>query len=221
MAHFAGLVAGGAHASPLPHADVVTTTTYKSLRGPRGALILTSDAKLAKRIDDAVFPGLQGTPLLHIVAGKAVALGEALKPEFRAYAAAVLTNARTLARRLQDRGYDLVGGGTDTPLMLVDLRGQGLTGDVAAPALDRAGITCNANPIPSDPKKMTYMSGLRFGVSACTTRGFGPVEFEAVGDLIVDLLEGMRANPSDSAALEAATREQARAITRRFPIYPD
>src|SRR5258708_3910741 len=221
MAHFAGLVAGGAHASPLPHADVVTTTTYKSLRGPRGALILTSDAKLAKRIDDAVFPGLQGTPLLHIVAGKAVALGEALKPEFRAYAAAVLANARTLARQLQDRGYDLVGGGTDTPLMLVDLRGQGLTGDVAAPALDRAGITCNANPIPSDPKKMTYMSGLRFGVSACTTRGFGPAEFDTVGDLIADLLEGLRRQPGDSAALEAATRERVRAITQRFPIYPN
>jgi glycine hydroxymethyltransferase len=221
MAHFAGLVAGGAHASPLPHADIVTTTTYKSLRGPRGALILTSDAKLAKRIDDAVFPGLQGTPLLHIVAGKAVALGEALKPEFRAYAAAVLANARTLARRLQDRGYDLVGGGTDTPLMLVDLRRQGLTGDVAAPALDRAAITCNANPIPSDPKKMTYMSGLRFGVSACTTRGFGPAEFDAVGDLIADLLEGLRQHPGDTAALEAATREQVRAITRRFPIYPN
>jgi glycine hydroxymethyltransferase len=221
MAHFAGLVAGGAHPSPVPHADVVTTTTYKSLRGPRGALILTNDAKLAKRIDDAVFPGLQGTPLLHIVAGKAVALGEALKPEFRAYAAAVLANARTLARRLQDRGYELVGGGTDTPLMLVDLRPQGLTGDVAAPALDRAAITCNANRIPSDPKKMTYMSGLRFGVSACTTRGFGPAEFDAVGDLIADLLEGLRRQPGDSGALEAPTRERVRAITRRFPIYPN
>jgi glycine hydroxymethyltransferase len=221
MAHFAGLVAGGAHPSPLPHADIVTTTTYKSLRGPRGAIILTSDKELAKRIDDAVFPGLQGTPLLHIVAGKAIALGEALKPEFRAYAAAVLANARALAARLQEHGYDLVGGGTDTPLMLVDLRRNGITGDVAEPVLERAGITCNANPIPADPEKLTHMSGLRFGASACTTRGFGIAEFNEIGDLIASVLNVVRDGPGDTGTVEAATMNRVRAITRRFPIYPD
>ncbi|HET6224584.1 MAG TPA: serine hydroxymethyltransferase [Dongiaceae bacterium] len=219
MAHFAGLVAGGAHPSPFPHADVVTTTTYKSLRGPRGAIILSNDPALAKKIDGTVFPGLQGTPLLHVLAGKAVCLGEALKPEFRAYAAAVLANARALAARLQRHGYRLVGGGTDTPLMLVDLREQGLAGEPAAQSLDRAGLTCNANPIPTDTKELKVMSGLRFGVSACTTRGFGVAEFEAVGDMIAGVLEGLRDAPADNSAAEQAVWAKVRTLTARFPIY--
>ena len=214
MAHFAGLVAGGAHADPFPHADVVTTTTYKSLRGPRGAIILSNDAALAKRIDNAVFPGLQGTPFLHILAGKAVALGEALRPEFRAYAAAVLANARALAARLQRHGFDIVTGGTDTPLLLVDLRRKSLTGDVAAAALERAGIIANMNPIPSDTADRKVMSGLRFGVSASTTRGFGVPEFETTADLIGETLAAI-----GDAAVEQSVLSRVHALTQRFPIY--
>jgi glycine hydroxymethyltransferase len=216
MAHFAGLVAGRVHPDPFPHADIVTTTTYKSLRGPRGGLILCNDETLARRIDHAVFPGLQGTPYLHVVAGKAVALGEALKPAFAAYAAAVLANARALAARLRHNGFDLVGGGTDTPLMVVDLRRHGLTGGAAAAALERAGIVANRNPIPSDAGDLRVMSGLRFGVSAATTRGFGAAEFEVVGDWIAEVLEAQRA---DAAAVEQAVLARVRALTRRFPIY--
>jgi glycine hydroxymethyltransferase len=218
MAHFSGLVAGGAHASPFPHADVATTTTYKSLRGPRGAIVLWNDEALRKRIDNAVFPGLQGTPFLHIVAGKAVALGEALRPEFRGHAAAVLANARALATRLQQHGFDLVGGGTDTPLMLVDLRRRQLTGAPAAHSLERAGIVANMNPIPSDAADLKVMSGLRFGVSGATTRGFGVAELEAIGDLIAQVLQGLRRG-GDNADVEAAVREQVRGLTARFPIY--
>jgi glycine hydroxymethyltransferase len=214
MAHFAGLVAGRAHADPFPHADVVTTTTYKSLRGPRGAIILSNDAAVAKRIDNAVFPGLQGTPFLHILAGKAVALGEALRPEFRAYAAAVLANARALAARLQRHGFDIVTGGTDTPLLLVDLRRKNLTGDVAATALERAGIIANMNPIPSDSADRKVMSGLRFGVSASTTRGFGTGEFETTADLIAETL-----TKAGDAAVEESVLSRVRDLTRRFPIY--
>jgi glycine hydroxymethyltransferase len=212
IAHFAGLVAGGVHPDPFPHADIVTTTTYKSLRGPRGAVILWNDEALTKPINAAVFPGLQGTPYLHVLAGKAVALGEALQPEFRAYAAAVLANARALAARLQHRGFELVCGGTDTPLMVVDLRRQGLAGDVAARALERAGIVANMNPIPSDAADRRVMSGLRFGVSAATTRGFGVPEFEQIGDWIAEVLEG--GPPAEQAVLP-----RVRALTRRFPIY--
>ena len=219
MAHFAGLVAGGAHAHPFPHADVVTSTTYKSLRGPRGAIILWNDEALRKPINNAVFPGLQGTPSLHIVAGKAVALGEALKPEFAAYATAVLANARALAQRLQQHGFDLVGGGTDTPLMLLDLRAKGLTGAPAAQSLERAGIIANMNPIPSDAADLKVMSGLRFGVSGATTRGFGLPEFEAVGDLIAEVLKGLRGNGADNSGAEQAVLERVRRITGRFPIY--
>ena len=222
MAHFAGLVAGGAHAHPFPHADIVTTTTYKSLRGPRGALILWNDEALTKRINNAVFPGLQGTPFLHIVAGKAVALGEALKPEFAAYAAAVLANARTLAQRLQRHGFDLVGGGTDTPLMLLDLRATGLTGAPAAHSLERAGIVANMNPIPSDAADLKVMSGLRFGVSGATTRGFGGAEFERVGDLIAQVLQGLCSSGGDNGdngPTERAVMARVREITARFPIY--
>jgi glycine hydroxymethyltransferase len=212
IAHFAGLVAGGVHPDPFPHADIVTTTTYKSLRGPRGAVILWNDEALTKPINAAVFPGLQGTPYLHVLAGKAVALGEALQPEFRAYAAAVLANARALAARLQHRGFELVCGGTDKPLMVVDLRRQGLAGDVAARALERAGIVANMNPIPSDAADRRVMSGLRFGVSAATTRGFGVPEFEQIGDWIAEVLEG--GPPAEQAVLP-----RVRALTRRFPIY--
>jgi glycine hydroxymethyltransferase len=221
MAHFAGLVAGGAHESPVPYADVVTTTTYKSLRGPRGAIVLTNDGALAKRIDVTVFPGMQGTPLLHALAGKAVCLGEAQKPEFRRYAAAVVANSRALAARLIEHGFELVTGGTDTALMVVDLRSRGLTGDVAATVLDRAGITCNMNPVPADPANAKVMSGLRFGTAAGTTRGLGTAEFELLGDLIAAVIDRLAAHRDDTGALEAATLAKVRELTRRFPIYPD
>ena len=219
MSHFAGLVAGGAHPSPFPFADVVTTTTYKSLRGPRGALILWNDEALRKPINLAVFPGLQGTPFLHIIAAKAVALGEALQPEFKAYAAAVLAHARVLAGRLQGHGFDLIGGGTDTPLMLVDLRGKGLTGAPAAQSLERAGIVANMNPIPSDAADLKVMSGLRFGVSGATTRGFGVAEFETTGDLIAQVLHGLRSHGADNSLAEQAVLERVRRITARFATY--
>ncbi|MFT3956055.1 MAG: serine hydroxymethyltransferase [Piscinibacter sp.] len=219
MAHFAGLVAGGAHESPFPHADIVTTTTYKSLRGPRGAIVLWNDETLRKRINQAVFPGLQGTPSLQIVAAKAVALGEALRPEFARYAAAVLANARALAARLQRHGFDLVGGGTDTPLMLVDLRAKGLTGAPAAQSLERAGLIANMNPIPSDSADLKVMSGLRFGVSGATTRGLGVAEFEAIGDLVAQLLDGLRTHPADNGEAEAKVRASVGEIAARFPTY--
>lgn len=219
MAHFSGLVAGGAHASPFPHADIATTTTYKSLRGPRGAIVLWNDEALRKPIHNAIFPGLQGTPSLHTVAAKAVALGEALRPEFKAYAAAVLANARTLAGRLQGHGHTLVGGGTDTPLMLLDLRPQGLTGAPAAQSLERAGIIANMNPIPSDPADLKVMSGLRFGVSGATTRGLGEAEFEVLGDLIASVLDGLRQHPADNRAAEATCRARVQALAARFPTY--
>ncbi len=221
MAHFAGLVAGGAHPSPLPHAHFVTTTTYKSLRGARGAIILTDDEGLAKKIDAALFPGLQGSPLLHAMAAKAVCLGEALKPEFKVYARAVLENARGLAAVLRARGFELVGGGTDTPLMLLDLRRQGLKGNAAAESLERAGLTCNKNAVPFDPERPMVTSGIRLGVSAVTTRGFGLAEIRTVGALIADVLDGLAADRGDNGAAEARAVEQVRALTRRFPIYPD
>jgi glycine hydroxymethyltransferase len=219
MAHFAGLVAGGVHAHPFPHADIVTTTTYKSLRGPRGAIILWNDQALRKRIDHAVFPGMQGTPYLHVVAAKAVALGEALRPEFAAYAQAVLANARALAARLQGHGFDLVGGGTDTPLMLVDLRSKGLTGASAAQSLERAGIIANMNPIPSDAADLKVMSGLRFGVSGATTRGLGVGEFELIGDLVAEVLEGLRRNAEGDADVEARVRDRVAGLVAAFPTY--
>jgi glycine hydroxymethyltransferase len=219
MAHFAGLVAGGAHEQPFPHADIVTTTTYKSLRGPRGAITLWNDEGLTKRINNAVFPGLQGTPSLHIVAAKAVALGEALRPDFAVYAAAVLAHARALAARLQHHGFDLVGGGTDTPLMLVDLRAKGLAGAPAAQSLERAGIIANMNPIPWDTVDLKVMSGLRFGTSGATTRGLGVAEFEAVGDLIAEVLEGLRRSPNDNSAVEHSVSARVAEIAARFATY--
>ncbi|MCZ6860080.1 MAG: serine hydroxymethyltransferase [Alphaproteobacteria bacterium] len=219
MAHFAGLVAGGVHPSPIPHAHVVTTTTHKTLRGARGGLVLTNDEVLAKKINSAVFPGLQGGPLMHAVAAKAVGLGEALDPSFRDYAQAVVDNARVLAAELLIRGFDIVSGGTDTHLMLVDLRPKGLTGNRTESSLERAGMTCNKNAVPFDPEKPTVTSGVRLGTSAATTRGFGVAEFRTVANLIGDVLDGLAANPEDNVAAELTARKTVGELCRRFPIY--
>src|ERR1700726_4922148 len=219
MAHFAGLVAGGVHPSPLPHAHVVTTTTHKTLRGPRGGMILCNDPEIARRIDSAVFPGLQGGPLMHVVAAKAVALGEALQPGFAAYARAVVENAQTLAATLEAAGLAIVSGGTDTHLLLVDLRPIGLTGRDAEQALERAGITCNKNGIPFDPQKPTVPSGIRLGSPAATTRGFGPAEFRRVGEWIGEVLRSLANNPGGDAATEQRVRRAVAALCARFPIY--
>ena len=220
MAHFAGLVAGGAHPSPFPHAHVVTTTTHKTLRGPRGGMVLTNDAALAKKIDSAVFPGLQGGPLMHIIAAKAVAFGEALQPEFRNYAAAVVENAKALATSLIDSGYDIVTGGTDNHLMLVDLRRRELTGKAAEAALGRANITCNKNGVPFDPQKPVVTSGVRLGTPAGTTRGFGVAEFRDIGRMIGEVLDGIAKNgPDGDAQIESRIKAEAIAMCHRFPIY--
>ena len=220
MAHFAGLVAGGAHANPLDHAHVVTTTTHKTLRGPRGGMILSNDEAIGKKINSAVFPGLQGGPLMHVIAAKAVAFGEALQPDFKSYAQAVINNAKVLAGTMIEGGLDIVSGGTDTHLMLVDLRPKGLTGKAAEAALGRANITCNKNGIPFDPEKPMVTSGIRLGSPACTTRGFGTAEFKQVGDLIIEVLDGLSKNGEEgNAAVEAAVKEKVIALTDRFPIY--
>ena len=222
MAHFAGLVAGGAHPSPFPHAHVVTTTTHKTLRGPRGGMILTNDEALAKKINSAVFPGLQGGPLMHVIAAKAVAFGEALRPEFRAYAHQVVANAKALGETLQQGGLDLVTGGTDNHLVLVDLRPKRLTGKAGEAALNRAHLTCNKNAIPFDPEKPMVTSGIRLGTPAATTRGFREEEFREVGRMIVEVLDGLaRANaPDANAAVEEAVRTRVQALCARFPVYP-
>lgn len=221
MAHFAGLVAAGLHPSPLPHADVVTTTTHKTLRGPRGGMILSNDEALGKKFNSAVFPGLQGGPLMHVIAAKAVAFGEALQPEFRTYSAAVMANAKILAAKLVERGCAVVAGGTDTHLALIDLTPKGLTGKDADEALERAGITCNKNGVPFDPLPPTKTSGIRVGSPAGTTRGFGLAEFAAIGDMIADVLDGLQANGEHgNAAVEAAVNGRVRALCARFPIYP-
>jgi glycine hydroxymethyltransferase len=220
MAHFAGLVAGGVHPSPVAHAHVVTTTTHKTLRGPRGGIVLSNDEELAKKIDQAVFPGQQGGPLMHVIAAKAVALNEALRPSFKAYAKAVVDNAKVLGETLKSRGFDLVSGGTDTHLMLVDLRSKGLTGKVAEAALGRAKITCNKNGIPFDPQKPMVTSGVRLGTPAGTTRGFGVAEFRHVGELIADVLDALAAKRADAdLATETAAREKVARLIARFPIY--
>ncbi len=219
MAHFAGLVAGGVYPSPLPHAHVVTTTTHKTLRGPRGGMILSNDADMGKKINSAIFPGIQGGPLMHVIAGKAVAFGEALRPEFKLYAKQVVDNARALADVLVRRGLDIVSGGTDSHLMLVDLRPKKLTGKAAEASLERAGMTCNKNGIPFDPEKPTITSGVRLGTPAATTRGFGVAEFKQVGELIGDVLDGLAANPDDNSAAEACARAEVTALCKRFPIY--
>jgi len=220
MAHFAGLVAGGVHPSPLPHADVVTTTTHKTLRGPRGGMVLTNDEAIAKKINSAVFPGLQGGPLMHVVAAKAVAFGEALRPDFKAYARDVVANAAALAATMVEAGLEIVSGGTDTHLMLVDLRPKKLTGKAAETALGRANITCNKNGVPFDPEKPTITSGIRLGSPAGTTRGFGADEFREIGDMIRETLDGLAANGDDgNEAVEANVRRRVKALTDRFPIY--
>ncbi|MBO6784554.1 MAG: serine hydroxymethyltransferase, partial [Alphaproteobacteria bacterium] len=219
MAHFAGLVAGGVHPSPLPHAHVVTTTTHKTLRGARGGMILSNDEDLGKKINSAVFPGLQGGPLMHVIAAKAVAFGEALQPSFKTYAQSVVENARTLAATLADGGLDIVSGGTDTHLMLVDLRPKSLTGDITEQALERAGLTCNKNGIPFDPEKPMVTSGVRLGSPAATTRGFGPAEFRQVGELIVEVLDSLSAKPDGDAQVEASVRRRVEELCARFPIY--
>ena len=220
MAHFAGLVAGGAHPSPLPHAHVVTTTTHKTLRGPRGGMILTNDEAIAKRINSAVFPGLQGGPLVHVIAAKAVAFGEALRPEFRDYAKAAIANAQALANRLKARGADVVAGGTDTHLALIDLRPLGITGRDADEALERSAITCNKNGVPFDPLPPVKTSGIRVGSPAGTTRGFGIAEFEEIGDMVADVLEALRdKGEHGDADVEADVRKRVRALCERFPIY--
>jgi glycine hydroxymethyltransferase len=221
MAHFAGLVAGGVHPNPLEHAHVVTNTTHKTLRGPRGGMIMTNDEAIAKKINSAVFPGLQGGPLMHVIAAKAVAFGEALRPDFKTYAAATIANAKVLAATLHERGADLVSGGTDTHLALVDLTPLGITGRDADEALERAAITCNKNGIPNDPLPPMKTSGIRVGSPAATTRGFGAVEFREIGHMISDVLEGLRQKGEHGdAAVEAEVRLRVRELCSRFPIYP-
>ena len=218
IAHYAGLVAAGVYPSPFPHADIVTTTTHKTLRGPRGGLILTNDAKLAKKIDSAIFPGLQGGPLMHVIAAKAVAFGEALKPEFKTYAEAVIANARALSDALQKAGFKIVSNGTDSHLMLVDLTPKGVTGADAEQALERAGLTANKNGIPFDPLPPVQTSGLRVGTPAGTTRGFGEAEFRQIGAWIGEVLDGLSAG-GDNTAVEQKVRGEVLALTKRFPIY--
>ena len=219
-AHFAGLIAAGVHPSPFPHAHVMTTTTHKTLRGPRGGMILTDDEALAKKFNSAIFPGLQGGPLMHVIAGKAVAFGEALKPEFKIYARQVVENARALADTLMSGGYDITSGGTDNHLMLVDLQRKGLTGKAAEAALTRADITCNKNGVPFDPQKPTITSGIRLGTPAGTSRGFGVAEFKQIGGFIIEVLDGLVARgEGGDAEVEAAVKRKVHALTDRFPIY--
>ena len=220
MAHFAGLVAGGVHPSPLPHAHVVTTTTHKTLRGPRGGTILCNDEEIAKKLNSAVFPGMQGGPLMHVIAAKAVAFGEALRPSFKLYVKSVIENAKALAETLNSAGFDLITGGTDTHLMLVDLRKKRITGKVAEIALGRAHITCNKNGIPYDPEKPFVTSGIRVGTPACTTRGFGIAEFRQVGAMIAEVLDVLsQKGAEEDAAVEASVRDKVKRLVGRFPIY--
>lgn len=220
MAHFSGLVAGGEYPNPLDHAHVVTTTTHKTLRGPRGGLVLTNDEKLAKKINSAVFPGLQGGPLMHVIAGKAVAFGEALKPSFKQYARQVIANAKALSESVQENGLDVVSGGSDSHVMLIDLRPKAVKGNATEEALGRAFITCNKNGIPADPEPPAVTSGIRVGSPACTTRGFGEAEFRQIGAWIGQVVEAL-ASGEDTFAVEARVRDEVMALTARFPIYPD
>ncbi len=221
MAHFAGLVAGGSYPNPLPYAHVVTTTTHKTLRGPRGGMILSNDEELGKKINSAIFPGLQGGPLMHVIAGKAVAFGEALQPAFKDYVQQVITNCRAMSQAIIDGGYAIVSGGTDSHLALVDLRPKGLKGNAAEQALERAYITCNKNGVPFDPEKPTVTSGLRVGSPAGTTRGFGEAEFTQIGQLMVRVLDALVDNPDGNAEVEGEVRDAVKALTARFPIYPE
>ena len=222
MAHIAGLVAGGAHASPTPHAHVITSTTHKSLRGPRGGLILTNDADIAKKVNSAVFPGLQGGPLMHVIAAKAVAFGEALRPEFKTYAAQVVANARAMADELMKGGIDVVSGGTDNHLMLADLRPKGVTGKATEKALGRAHITCNKNGVPFDPETPFVTSGIRLGTPAGTTRGFGEQEFRQIARWITKVVDGLATNGDEgNAAVEEKVKAEVKALCDRFPLYPN
>ncbi|WP_026940528.1 serine hydroxymethyltransferase [Hellea balneolensis] len=219
MAHFAGLVAGGTHPSPFPHAHVATTTTHKTLRGPRGGMILTNDEVLAKKFNSAIFPGLQGGPLMHVIAGKAAAFGDALKPEFKAYSQAVIDNCKAMAEALVEAGYAVVTGGTDTHLALIDLSPKGVKGRSAEKALGRAYITCNKNGIPFDKEKFTITSGIRVGSPAGTTRGFGTAEFKLIGELMAEVLDALAESPKGNPEVEASVRERVKALTAKFPIY--
>jgi len=219
MAHFAGLVAGGLYPNPLDHAHVATSTTHKTLRGPRGGLVLTNDGDFAKKIRSALFPGIQGGPLMHVIAAKAVAFGEALQPEFKSYARAVIDNAQALSSSLIEAGYAVVSGGTDTHLALIDLRPKGVKGNMAEQSLERAGITCNKNGVPFDPEKFTVTSGLRIGSPAGTTRGFGVAEFHEIGAMMAEILDGLAAGGDSNEAAEKTAAERVRALTARFPIY--
>ena len=219
MAHFAGLVAGGTHPSPFPHAHVATTTTHKTLRGPRGGMILTNDKKLAKKFNSAIFPGIQGGPLMHVIAGKAVAFADALKPEFKAYSQAVIDNCKAMAEALVDAGYAVVSGGTDTHLALIDLSPKGVKGNAAEKALGRAYITCNKNGIPFDKEKFTITSGIRVGSPAGTTRGFSTKEFKLIGQLMAEVLDALAENPEGNPEVEESVKERVKALTAKFPIY--
>ena len=219
MAHFAGLVAGGTHPSPFPHAHVATTTTHKTLRGPRGGMILTNDAKLAKKFNSAIFPGLQGGPLMHVIAGKAAAFGDALKPEFKDYSQAVIDNCRAMADALVAAGYAVITGGTDTHLALIDLSPKGVKGNAAEKALGRAYITCNKNGIPFDKEKFTITSGIRVGSPAGTTRGFGTAEFSLIGKLMAEVLDALAENPKGNPDVEESVKQRVKALTAKFPIY--
>ena len=219
MAHISGLVAAGVHPNPVPHAHVVTSTTHKTLRAGRGGIILSNDEALGKKINSAVFPGLQGGPLMHAIAGKAAGFGEALRPEFRGYIEQVVANAQILAETLVGRGLDIVSGGTDTHVVLVDLRPKGLTGNITEVSLEHAGVTCNKNGVPFDPQPPMVTSGVRLGSPAGTTRGFGTAEFVQIGNLIGDVLDGLAENPDDNSAVEARVRAEVRELCRAFPIY--
>ncbi|WP_321364337.1 serine hydroxymethyltransferase [uncultured Celeribacter sp.] len=222
MAHFAGLVAGGAHPSPFPYADVATTTTHKTLRGPRGGMILTNDVEIAKKVNSAIFPGIQGGPLMHVIAAKAVAFGEALRPEFKEYAKQVIVNAQALADQLMKGGLDIVTGGTDTHVLLVDLRPKDVTGKDTEKALERAHITCNKNGIPFDPQPPMVTSGVRLGTPAGTTRGFGEAEFRQIADWIVEVVDGLAANGEEgNAEVEAKVKAEVEALCEKFPLYPN
>lgn len=220
VAHYAGLIAGGSYPSPFPHAHVVTTTTHKTLRGPRGGMIMTNDADIAKKVNSAIFPGIQGGPLEHVIAGKAAAFKEALEPSFKAYAKDIVSNAKILAQTLVDGGLAIVSGGTDSHIVLVDLRPKGLTGKDVDLALEHAGITCNKNAVPNDPAPPMVTSGIRLGTPAGTTRGFGPVEWKEIGTLILEVVDGLKANgPEGNAAVEKTVRAKVKALCGRFPIY--
>ncbi len=222
IAHYAGLVAGGSYPSPFPHAHVATTTTHKTLRGPRGGMIMTNDEAISKKINSSIFPGIQGGPLEHVIAGKAVAFGEALKPEFKQYAKDIVANAKILAETLIAGGLDIVSGGTDSHIVLVDLRPKNLTGKVVDLALEHAGITCNKNAVPYDPAPPMVTSGIRLGTPAGTTRGFGAAEWKHIGELILEVVDGLAANGEDgNAAVEQAVRAKVKALCDRFPIYPE